>query len=283
MRHQPEQCAPGHNGDTCSSVRPLHADVCSPHPAALWSDLHQGRPGLGDGLSRPGRGGRQPGHRRIIGITRPCSNAYRGWNARRPNGHHVYNWFDAFGRNTVDTDRLRPRRPDPLRRSQPRHAHCGHDGRRCRPPTAAPSSAWRRAPNGSAAATCADGIGTPATTPTCFEFFLAPYPQGGRSRDRRQARAWPRMSSTTRGAARPSEGCDADSLRQVVDTRPRRRHLIVASAGNSGPGCSTDQDPLAIYDAVLFASAPIRAPAPSPLSAAAARSPSTAATGASPT
>ncbi|MCB0137318.1 MAG: hypothetical protein KDD75_19605, partial [Caldilineaceae bacterium] len=48
----------------------------------------------------------------------------------------------------------------------------------------------------------------------------------------------------------PSEGCDAASLRQVVETMRSAGIYVAASAGNGGPGCGTVNSPIALHDAV---------------------------------
>ncbi|MBT8493416.1 MAG: S8 family serine peptidase, partial [Deltaproteobacteria bacterium] len=50
----------------------------------------------------------------------------------------------------------------------------------------------------------------------------------------------------------PSEGCtDPDALRLVVENTRAAGILVIASAGNDGPGCSTVSSAISIYDAVL--------------------------------
>lgn len=49
----------------------------------------------------------------------------------------------------------------------------------------------------------------------------------------------------------PSEGCDANALRQIVETVRAAGLMVVASAGNNGPSCATVRDPIAIYDATF--------------------------------
>ncbi|CAN5394720.1 hypothetical protein BH10CHL1_BH10CHL1_12700 [soil metagenome] len=95
-----------------------------------------------------------------------------------------------------------------------------------------------------------NGVGTPASYTTCFQFLLAPYPQGGDALTDGHPELAPNIINNSWGCP-PSEGCDVDSLRQVVETVRAAGILVVASAGNAGPGCSTVQDPIGIYDAVF--------------------------------
>lgn len=92
------------------------------------------------------------------------------------------------------------------------------------------------------------GLGTLATYIGCFEFFLAPYPQDGDPFSDGQPDLAPHIINNSWGCP-PDEGCDTGSLRQVVETVRAAGQLVVASAGNYGPACSSVRDPIAIYDA----------------------------------
>src|SRR5690606_7574488 len=95
-----------------------------------------------------------------------------------------------------------------------------------------------------------DGFGTPASYTACFEFFLAPYPQGGDPMTDGKPELAPHVINNSWGCP-PSEGCDATSLRQVVETMRAAGIYVVASAGNSGSfGCGTVNSPIALHDAV---------------------------------
>jgi subtilisin family serine protease len=95
------------------------------------------------------------------------------------------------------------------------------------------------------------GVGTPETYTTCFEFFLAPYPPGGDPFTDGRPELAPHIINNSWGCP-PSEGCNKDSLRQVVETVRAAGIMVVASAGNNGAsGCSSVVDPIAIYDATF--------------------------------
>lgn len=94
------------------------------------------------------------------------------------------------------------------------------------------------------------GIGTPETYTTCFEFFLAPYPPNGDPFTDGRPELAPHIINNSWGCP-PSEGCNKDSLRQVVETVRAAGLMVVASAGNNGVGCSGVVDPIAIYDATF--------------------------------
>jgi subtilisin family serine protease len=94
------------------------------------------------------------------------------------------------------------------------------------------------------------GVGTPESYTTCFEFFLAPYPQGGDPFSEGRPDLAPHIINNSWGCP-PSEGCNKDSLRQVVETVRAAGLMVVASAGNNGSSCSSVVDPIAIYDATF--------------------------------
>ena len=95
------------------------------------------------------------------------------------------------------------------------------------------------------------GLGSPDTYTACFEFFLAPYPPDGDPFTEGRPELAPDIINNSWGCP-PSEGCNVDSLRQVVETVRAAGIMVVASAGNGGAaGCSTVVDPIAIYDATF--------------------------------
>jgi subtilisin family serine protease len=87
------------------------------------------------------------------------------------------------------------------------------------------------------------GNGTPATYIECYEFFLAPYPVGGTPAQGNPALAPDVVVN--------SWGCNPDSLLAAVQANRAAGIFHEHSAGNSGPGCSTVNDPSAIYDEVF--------------------------------
>ena len=56
------------------------------------------------------------------------------------------------------------------------------------------------------------------------------------------------MTSNSWGCP-PDEGCSPDTLKAAVEAQRAAGILMVVAAGNSGPGCSTVNDPPALYDA----------------------------------
>jgi subtilisin family serine protease len=95
------------------------------------------------------------------------------------------------------------------------------------------------------------GVGSPASYTACFEFFLAPFPQEGDPHLDGRPELAPDIINNSWGCP-PSEGCtEPEILRQVVETARAAGQMVVASAGNRGPLCSTVVDPIAIYDATF--------------------------------
>lgn len=162
---------------------------------------------------------------------------------------HVYNWYDAWG--TAGR---------PNRCANDAQVPCDDDGHGTHTVGTmvgdatvisgtvlgmAPDAQWIGCRN------MKNGVGTPASYTACFEFFLAPYPQGGDPSTDGHPELAPHIINNSWGCP-PSEGCDADSLRQVVETVRAAGQMVVASAGNNGVfGCGSVQDPIAIYDATF--------------------------------
>ena len=103
--------------------------------------------------------------------------AYRGWSAISGTVDHVYNWVDAFGRNQADVACS----PDP-------QVPCDDNGHGTHTVGTMVGDATPMSDTVIGMAPGADwigcrnmrgGVGTPESYTTCFEFFLAPYPQGG--------------------------------------------------------------------------------------------------------
>lgn len=161
---------------------------------------------------------------------------------------HVYNWYDAWG---VDGR--------PARCVKDAQVPCDDDGHGTHTVGTmlgdatvisdtvlgmAPDAQWIGCRN------MIDGVGTPASYTACFEFFMAPYPQGGNAMTDGRPELAPHIINNSWGCP-PSEGCDADTLRQVVEKVREAGLMVVASAGNNGSSCATVDDPIAIYDAVF--------------------------------
>jgi subtilisin family serine protease len=87
------------------------------------------------------------------------------------------------------------------------------------------------------------GDGSPATYLECFQFFLAPTDLGGQNPRPDLA---PHVINNSWGCP-PAEGCAWHTLQAAVAAVRAAGIVVVASAGNSGPACSTIADPPALY------------------------------------
>ncbi|MDH7485056.1 MAG: S8 family serine peptidase [Anaerolineae bacterium] len=160
--------------------------------------------------------------------------SYRGWDGAQAD--HNFNWHDAVSDQPVPYDD---------------HGHgtftlgtvvgkAGdeHIGM-------APAARWIGCKNMDAM-----GYGTPARYIECFEFFLAPYPQGGDPMSDGDPALAPDVVNNS-WACPPEEGCGVDTLQAAVEAVRAAGIAVVVSAGNYGPNCSTVQYPPAIYDAAF--------------------------------
>ena len=174
--------------------------------------------------------------------------AYRGWNAISGTVDHVYNWGDAFGRNQTDVACS----PDPQVPCDD-NGHGTHTvGTMVGDATAMSNTVIGMAPDAQwiGCRNMRGGVGTPASYATCFEFLLAPYPQGGNSATDGRPELGAHVINNSWGCP-PSEGCDVNSLRTIVENVRAAGIVVVASAGNEGPGCSTIANPIGLYDAAF--------------------------------
>ncbi len=174
--------------------------------------------------------------------------AYRGWDTVMMTATHAYHWFDAWGRSLT----LDPSCPDSAQIPCDDNGHGTHTlGTVVGDATGMGDAVIGMAPNATwmACRNMRSGFGTPATYTACFEFFLAPYPQGGDPLTDGKPELAPHVINNSWGCL-PNEGCDANSLRQVVETMRAAGIYVVASAGNSGSGCSTVNTPIGMHDAV---------------------------------
>ena len=87
------------------------------------------------------------------------------------------------------------------------------------------------------------GAGTPARYIECFQFFIAPTDQSGGKPDPDRR---PHVVNNSWGCP-TSEGCAVNTLKLIVDNTQAAGIFVEASAGNSGPACSTVNDGPAIY------------------------------------
>lgn len=159
--------------------------------------------------------------------------AYLGWDGLAAD--HTYHWFDPWDGRTVPWD-------DHGHGTHTTGTMVGQDGEN--KIGLAPGARWIACRN------MRHGLGNPGSYVSCMEFLLAPFPPGGDPlRDGDPARGAHLVNNSWGCPAR--EGCQPDTLRLAVDNLRAAGQMMVVSAGNEGPGCSTVQDPPALYDSVL--------------------------------
>ena len=180
---------------------------------------------------------------------------YRGWNGDTQAAAHAYNWFDAWGLEGR-TDSYGSCEGAALTDPQVPCDDWGHGthtvGTMVGDATAlgdtvlgmAPGAQWIGCRN------MRNNFGTPASYTACFEFFLAPYPQGGDPFSDGKPELGAQIINNSWGCP-PAEGCDVTSLRQVVEAARAAGQFVAASAGNNGPGCGSVSNPIAMHNATF--------------------------------
>ena len=89
------------------------------------------------------------------------------------------------------------------------------------------------------------GTGRPETYTECFQFFIAPTDLNGQNADPTKR---PHVMNNSWGCP-ATELCAPNSLQTIVESTRAAGIFVEVSAGNAGSGCSTVNDPPAIYDA----------------------------------
>jgi len=164
---------------------------------------------------------------------------YRGYNDNVPN--HNYNWWDAIHGGGGNACGLNSRVPcdDNGHGTHTTGTAVGfdHEGYYI---GVAPGAKWIACRNMNA------GLGTPVTYIECLEFFVAPTNLDGLNPNPSLA---PHVIGNSYGCP-PSEGCSVSSLAQAVNHVIEAGIFMSVSAGNSGPSCSSVNDPPALHDNV---------------------------------
>ena len=169
---------------------------------------------------------------------------YRGWDGT--NADHDYNWHDSIHDsvgNPCGNDSPFPC-DDLAHGSHTTGTMIGDDGTGNQIGMA-PGAKWIG---------CRDmdsNAGTPARYIECMQWFLAPTRIGGGDPDPTKA---PDITNNS-WECPPSEGCSADTLQAAVETQAAAGIMMVSAAQNSGPSCSTVQNPPGIYAATYTAGA----------------------------
>lgn len=95
------------------------------------------------------------------------------------------------------------------------------------------------------------GVGRASTYLECFEYFLAPYPMNGDPKTEGRPAAAPHVINNSWGCPK-DEGCSGNEFAQAIDNLHAAGILVVASAGNDGPGCRTLRTAPGFYSGKLF-------------------------------
>jgi serine protease AprX len=169
---------------------------------------------------------------------------YRGWDGQ--NVDHDYNWHDSIHdsvSNPCGNDSPEPC-DDVAHGSHTTGTMIGDDGAGNQIGMA-PAAKWIGCRNMDA------GNGTPARYIECMQWFLAPTRIGGGDPDPTKA---PDITNNS-WECPASEGCSFDTLQAAVEAQAAAGIMMVSAAQNSGPGCSTVQNPPGIYEATYSAGA----------------------------
>ena len=164
-------------------------------------------------------------------------NQYAGWDGS--NVDHNYHWHDAITNPIINCGTAN--QPE----SCDDHGHGSHtmgtmvgDDGAGNQIGVAPDAKWIGCRNMN------QGAGTPATYTECFQFFMQPTDLSGNNPDVSKA---PSIINNSWGCD-ATEGCiNPNALESVVNNVVDAGILVVAAAGNSGPGCNTVESPIAIY------------------------------------
>lgn len=166
---------------------------------------------------------------------------YRGWTGSSAN--HDHNWHDAIVAGPANDCGLASAEPcdDNNHGTHTMGTVLGDDGG-TNQIGVAPGARWIGCRNMN------NGAGTQSTYLDCFQWFLAPTDVDG---DDPRPELAPHVLVNSWGCPE-FEGCTDDSvLGEAVANVHAAGILVVASAGNAGPGCATILDPPAIYPQTL--------------------------------
>lgn len=169
---------------------------------------------------------------------------YRGWDGL--NADHDYNWHDSIHdsvSNPCGNDSPFPC-DDFFHGSHTCGTAIGDDGMGNQIGMA-PGAKWIGCRN------MDQGNGTPTRYMECMQWFLAPTRIGGGDPDPTKA---PDITINS-WECPASEGCSFDTLQAAVEAQAAAGIMMVSAAQNSGPNCSTVQNPPGIYAATYSAGA----------------------------
>lgn len=95
------------------------------------------------------------------------------------------------------------------------------------------------------------GVGRPSTYLECFEYFLAPYPQGADPLQAGNPAMAPHVINNSWGCPADEE-CRGEEFLPVLKALKQAGVMVVVSAGNDGPTCASIKDQPATHSDVTF-------------------------------
>ncbi len=161
--------------------------------------------------------------------------SYKGYSSE--NTSHAYNWHDAVhnsASNPCGSDLEAPC-DDNEHGTHTIGTVVGSDGAD-NEIGVAPDAKWIACRNMNS------GVGTPATYIECFEFFLAPYAHGKNPLKDGDPTKAPHVINNS-WSCPEAEGCQGEEFLPILQALEKAGIMVVVSAGNSGPSCSTLADP----------------------------------------
>jgi serine protease AprX len=167
---------------------------------------------------------------------------YRGWDGSTAD--HNYNWHDAIHSGGIPSCPKDSKVPcdDFGHGTHTMGTMLGEDPAGAHQIGMAPGARWIGCRNMNG------GVGSPASYSECFQWFIAPTDLNDQNPRPDLA---PDVINNSWGCT-TYEGCTSwDTLQAVVDNTRAAGIVVVASAGNSGPGCNTVHDPPAMYGSVF--------------------------------
>ena len=229
------QPAPEGAAKTALAAASIEWNLTKVHAPAVWALGFTGQGVVVGGQDT----GYQWDHPALIGH-------YRGWDGT--NANHNFNWHDAIhGLNVHNTGanpcgyNITASCDDDHHGTHTMGTMVGDDGLGNQIGVA-PGAKWIGCRN------MERGWGTPATYAECFQWFIAPTDLNDLNPDPSRA---PDVINNS-WICPAEEGCaDPQILRTVVENVRAAGIVVVASAGNSGPGCGSVDAPSATYDAAF--------------------------------
>ena len=170
--------------------------------------------------------------------------AYRGWDGSTAD--HSYSWHDSIRTGTNTPCGVNTTAPcdDDDHGTHTMGTMVGDDGADNKIGMA-PGARWIGCRNMN------KGVGKPSTYMECFEWFLAPYPQGKDPQVDGKPEMAPHVINNSWGCD-GSEGCSGTEMVQLVKNVEAAGIMVVVSAGNDGSSCGTiTTQPATISDATL--------------------------------